>query len=364
MLHNQIAESIRRLIASGDLKPGDRLPPVREMAKRWGCTPATVARAYSELVHEGLLTTHRKGGTRVALSLLHPQYQTLRFASLVQKAEGFLLEILREGFSPQEVQTAFSLALARWEDLKRRTSPPESQPLPSRKLRFAGSHDLLVEQLPLLLKAKDSDLSLELNFTGSLGGLIALVRKEADIAGVHLWDEATGSYNVPFVRRILSGHRVSLLTLAHRYLGLLVPKGNPKGLRAVTDLARSDITFINRQRGSGTRVWLDEALKGEGIDPESIKGYEREELTHLGVARAVAEGQADVGLGIYPAALAFGLDFVPLTLERYDLVIPQDVRESPPVQALVEIVRSEDFLKLVKSFGGYETHEIGREILL
>ncbi len=364
MLHNQIAESIRRLIASGELKPGDRLPPVREMAKRWGCTPATVARAYSELVREGLLTTHRKGGTRVALSLLHPQYRSLRLASLVQKAENFLMEAVREGFSPKEAQVAFSLALARWEEIQRLASPEEEHPLPDRKLRFAGSHDLIVEQLPAMLEARGRGFSLELNFTGSLGGLIALLRREADIAGIHLWDETTGSYNIPFVRRVLSGQRVSLLTLAHRYLGLIVPRGNPKGLKSIADLARPDVTFINRQRGSGTRVWLDEALRKEGIAPSAVRGYEREQLTHLGVARAVAEGEADVGLGIYSAALAFGLDFVPLTLERYDLVIPEGVRESPPVMALVEVVRSEEFIELVRTMGGYETHETGNETWL
>ncbi|RLG70325.1 MAG: hypothetical protein DRO11_06445 [Methanobacteriota archaeon] len=228
-------------------------------------------------------------------------------------------------------------------------------------LRFVGSHDLVVEQLAGMLRRRSPEITLEIEYAGSLGGLIALARGEADIAGAHLWDEATDAYNVPYVQRIFPGHKMALLTLAHRRLGLIVAPGNPHRIEGLSDLVRPGVTFINRQPGSGTRVWLDAQLKTLGIDPASINGYENEEITHLGVARAVAEGRADVGLGIQAAALAYGLDFVPLTLERYDLIIPEEVWPTPACQALVETVHSPEFRAAVEAIGGYEIGETGKE---
>ena len=366
-LYLQIAEALRRRIASGELKPGDRLPPVREMARRWNCSPGTVNRAYAELAREGLVAGHRGGGTRVAPSVLHPEQPAWRWANLVNRAERFLLEAMGSGYAPQEAQAALAVALARWEELARseeragRRPRPAARRLPS-TLRFVGSHDLVVEQLASMLHRRSPPMALEIEYAGSLGGLIALARGEADIAGAHLWDEATDTYNVPYVRRIFPGRPMALLTLAHRRLGFIVALGNPRRIQGLADLVRPDITFINRQPGSGTRVWLDAQLKAQGIDPADINGYEDEETTHLGVARAVAEGRADVGLGIQAAALAYGLGFVPLTLERYDLVIPRETRNCPACQALVDAVRSPQFRAAVEALGGYETKESGREL--
>ena len=144
---------------------------------------------------------------------------------------------------------------------------------------------------------------------GSLGGLLALARGEAHFAGSHLLDEETGEYNVAYIRRLLPDVRIVLLGFVQREQGLIVPRGNPKGIRGLTDLARPDVVFINRQRGAGTRVLLDYRLKGAGIDPRAIQGYDRQEFTHLAVAAAVASGAADCGLGILAAARALDLDF-------------------------------------------------------
>jgi putative molybdopterin biosynthesis protein len=154
---------------------------------------------------------------------------------------------------------------------------------------------------------------------------------------------------------------VALLTLVHRSLGLITPSGNPQGLQGLADLTQSDVRLVNRQSGSGTRVWLDAQLKALDIESTSVAGYEREELTHLTVARAVEQGEATVGLGIFAAAAAYGLDFVPLTQERYDLVFPEAVWNSAAAEALVRIIRSDQFKTAVAALGGYDTSQTGQE---
>lgn len=360
----EIAESIRRLIISGDLKPGEKLPSVREMARRWGCTPGTVSRAYAQLTQEELVTTHRGAGTRVASNAPKPQPLTWRWASLVNRAEKFLLDALSTGHTPAQAESALSVAIARWRELREQGSTiPETAPA-THGLRFAGSHDLVVESLVRLLSERSPGFALTVEYVGSLGGLMALARREADIAGIHLWDSETDTYNAPFVHRVLPGRRVALVNLAYRSLGLIVQPGNPQGFQTLADLARPHVRLVNRQPGSGTRVWLDAKLAAEGIDPHSIAGYDRAELTHLAVALAVSQGEATVGLGIQAAADAYGLGFVPLTKERYDLVFPEEVWTAPAVQALVEVIRSAHFREVVLSLGGYDPSEAGYETWL
>jgi putative molybdopterin biosynthesis protein len=193
---------------------------------------------------------------------------------------------------------------------------------------------------------------------------MALTRGEADIAGSHLWDEQTGTYNVAFVQRVLPNRTTVLLNLAHRIQGLIVPHGNPQGLASVSDLGKPGVVFVNRQPGSGTRVWLDTRLKAAGLSPDRVAGYDREESTHMGVARAVSEGGATAGLGIAPAATAYDLGFVPLGKERYDLVVPFEIWESPTIRALRSVVCSGTFQEAVKALGGYDISDTGTEIIL
>jgi len=363
-LYLEIAESLRRLIASGELQPGNRLPPVREMARRWGCTPGTVSRAYAQLAREGLVGAHRGGGTRVQPSVLRPEHPTQQWAGLVNRAEQFLLEALSSGHTPAQAGSALSVAISRWHELQR-ASVPQPRPETSvavEELRFSGSHDLAVELMAHMWAEETPQARLSVEYVGSLGGLVALARHEAEITGTHLWDEATNTYNVPFVQRLLPGRRVVLLTLAHRWLGLIVPPGNPQRLQNLADLARPGVRLVNRQSGSGTRVWLDTQLKVLGVSPATVPGYEREELTHLAVARAVEQGEATVGLGIHAAASAYGLGFIPLTKERYDLVFPEAVWKSLAAQALVAIIRSSRFKEAVVALGGYDTSDTGREM--
>jgi len=232
-LYQEIAEALRRRIASGELGPGDRLPPVREMARHWGCTPGTVSRAYAQLGQEGLLVGHRGGGTRVTPNALQPEHTVWGWASLVNRAEHFLLEAIGAGHTPAQAESALTVAISRWRDLSRgRDSQlqglPGPQPRPSEgrmELRFVGSHDLAVEVVARMLQEEMPQAHLSIDYLGSLGGLMALARDEADVAGAHLWDETTDTYNLPFVRRLLPGRRAALVTLVHRSLGLIIPSG-------------------------------------------------------------------------------------------------------------------------------------------
>jgi molybdate-binding protein/DNA-binding transcriptional regulator YhcF (GntR family) len=365
-LYQEIAESLRRQIAAGELKPGDKLPPVRDMARQWNCTPGTVSRAYTQLAREGLVTGHRGGGTRVAPGELHLEPPVWQWASLVNRAEQFVLEALSSGYSPVQIETALAVAIARWQELQRQGVPPLSteRPVPETTLRFAGSHDLSVELMARKLAEEAPESQLLVNYTGSLGGLMALARQEADLAGAHLWDETTDSYNLPFIQRLLPGYRVVVLTLAHRSLGLMTPPGNPQQLRSLADLTQPEVCLANRQAGSGTRVWLDAQLKRLNILPKNVPGYEREEMTHLAVASAVEQGEATVGLGIYAAAAAYGLGFIPLTQERYDLIFLETAWRLPAAHALVKLIRSAHFKEATTALGGYDTTKTGQELWL
>jgi molybdate-binding protein/DNA-binding transcriptional regulator YhcF (GntR family) len=356
-LYIQIADTIRQQVLDGKLRPGDALAPVREMAERWGCTPGTVQQAYKELARQGLAVSRSGQGTRVgtALPAQPPDRTPLRRASLVHQAEAFLLEVLAAGHTPAEAESAFRAALDRWRALSAETAGA-----PTQTLRFVGSNDPALSLVASRFAEICPGCTLDVAFTGSLGGLIALAEGKAYLAGSHLWDAESDMYNAPFVRRLLPGRRIALLTLAHRRLGLIVPPGNPPGLTGLADLARPELRFINRQRGAGTRVWLDAQLRRLGIAAESIAGYDREAATHAEIARAVAEGNADVGLGIEAAALEYGLGFVLLATEPYDLVIPVEAWESAPVQALAAWLRTEDGRMAIAELGGYETEESGR----
>jgi molybdate-binding protein/DNA-binding transcriptional regulator YhcF (GntR family) len=353
-LYQKIVESIRDDILSGKLKPGSSLPAMRKMTKKWGCTTGTIMRAYQELARQGLVVSHVGIGTKVVDHLPEQNQTPLRRATLFNRTEAFLLEIMTAGYTPDEVELSLRVALDRWRAF---TSEPEE--IPPDVLRFVGSHDPAMALIAAHYHEVTEGFILQLTFTGSLGGLIALAENKADIAGCHLWDENTDLYNEPFIRKLLPGKKVAMLTLAHRRVGLILPPGNPHEIRNLTDLARSGIRYVNRQQGSGTRVWLDAQLHRAGIDPSNISGYQDEKMTHSEVARAISKGQADVGLGVETAALSFGLDFELLTTERYDLVIPSEKWEMESVQALDRWLGTAQAKASINNLGGYEIKETG-----
>jgi putative molybdopterin biosynthesis protein len=224
-----------------------------------------------------------------------------------------------------------------------------------------GSHDNALDLLANILKKRYPKFSLSSAHVGSMGGLIALKKDEAHLAGTHLLDEETGEYNVPFIKRLLADKKILLVNLVYREQGLLVLKGNPKNIRGFEDLTRPDVVFVNRQPGAGTRLLTDKCLRDLGIHPKDIKGYEREEYTHMGVASAVLTGVADTGLAILASAMALGLDFIPVAKERYDLAIPREFYETEILQYLLEIIREDaEFKKMVVELGGYDISDMGK----
>jgi molybdate-binding protein/DNA-binding transcriptional regulator YhcF (GntR family) len=353
-LYRQIAENFRQEIMSGKWKPGDRLPPVRETAERWNCTVGTAQRAFQELARQGLVVSRPGQGTRVVESLAVRDDTPLRRAMLVHRAETFLLEVLTGGYTLDEVEGAVRQAMDRW-----RAVEQEPSRRTEKVIRFEGSHDPALTWLVGEFQKTAPGFSLRFRFSGSLGGLIALAEEKAELAGCHLWDEESSTYNEPFVRRLLPNRRVALVSLAQRRLGLVVPRGNPQRVHKLEDLTKLGLPFANRQAGSGTRVWLDANLRRHGIDSGEIMGYEVEMNTHSAVAQAVAESRADAGIGLEAAALSFGLDFVPLTVESYDLAIPDQVMEWEQVQKLVDWLKTSAVREGIAGLGGYDASKTG-----
>jgi molybdopterin molybdotransferase/putative molybdopterin biosynthesis protein len=224
-----------------------------------------------------------------------------------------------------------------------------------------GSHDNALDLLANILKKRFPRYSLSSAHVGSMGGLMALKRGEAHVAGTHLLDEGTGEYNISFVRRFLADKGVLLINLVYREQGLLVPEGNPKNIRGFEDLTRDDIVFVNRQSGAGTRLLTDKCLRELGINSADVKGYDREEYTHMGVASAVLTGVADTGLAILASARALGLDFIPVARERYDLAIPKRFLKIDMIENLLKIIREDgEFRETVAGLGGYDISDMGK----
>ena len=325
------------------------------MTTRWNCTPGTVQHAYQELARQGLVTSRPGQGTRVTGGSLRKEENLLRRSTLANRTEAFLLEMISNGYPTVEIEQSFILALDHWRVKEGSHSPDLTD-----TIFFNGSHDLMVGWISAHFNEIYRDISFQPTFSGSLGGLIALANGNAHLAGSHLWDEETNTYNIPFVRKLLPGKQIALVTLAHRRLGLILQPGNPMGIRNLSDLVKEGIIFINRQSGSGTRVWLDTQLHRLGIKSDLITGYSNERSTHADIARLIADGQANVGIGLEAAALAFGLDFLFLTLECYDLIIPETLMKQPPILALVDWLQSSDARKVIAAFKGYDAHLTGQ----
>jgi putative molybdopterin biosynthesis protein len=231
-----------------------------------------------------------------------------------------------------------------------------------RTILAVGSHDLVLDLAASELRAADPGVTLASSNVGSLGGLVALRDGLCHVAGSHLLDPETGAYTLPWVDRVLGEREVAVVRLVHREQGLIVAPGNPLGLTGIEDVARDGVRYVNRQRGAGTRVLLDHELRLRGIAPEAVSGYTREEHTHLAVAAAVAAGRVDCGLGVLAAARAFGLGFVPVTREPYDLVLDVAALEDPVLAPLWRLLAEPGFRAAVEALGGYGTEEMGARI--
>ncbi|MBP1747790.1 MAG: moeA2 [Deltaproteobacteria bacterium] len=223
-----------------------------------------------------------------------------------------------------------------------------------------GSHDITIDILADEIRQNAGrNIRISSGNMGSLGGLMAIKKGICHLAGSHLLDTETGEYNVSYVKRYLKGIKISLFRFVFREQGLIIQKNNPKGIKGITDLTRDDIDFVNRQAGSGTRILFDYTLARYGIRPESIKGYAHEEFTHMSVAVDILSGVADCGMGIYAAAKALDLSFIPMHREQYDLVIPTTILHDQNIQAVLDTIRSQGFRDRVAALGGYDPSRSG-----
>jgi putative molybdopterin biosynthesis protein len=230
-------------------------------------------------------------------------------------------------------------------------------------LVFIGSHDNILDLMANHLYRKRPIVRISSAHVGSMGGIMAIRRGEAHIAGTHLLDEETGEYNISFIKRFLKDTPLQLINLCYREQGLIVARGNPKKIQGFKDIAEKQYTFINRQNGAGTRILTDKLLRDENISPGQITGYGHEEYTHMSVAAAVANGSVDAGLGIRAAANALDLDFVPIAEERYDLIVPSIFLDDTKVNTILELMReSKEFGAAIVALGGYDLRDCGRVI--
>lgn len=225
-----------------------------------------------------------------------------------------------------------------------------------------GSHDLILDVLGNILHKNDQRSGISSAHVGSMGGIMALKRKEAHLAPIHLLDETTGEYNLSYIEKYLGNEDVLLIKGVQRVQGLMVKKGNPIGIQTIKDLAGKRVSYVNRQRGAGTRLLFDYLLKKEGLKETEINGYHREMTTHMSVAAAVAGGNGDVGMGVESAANAMGLDFIPLGVEDYDFAIPEKYLEMKEIQAFINALKSEVFQVELEKLGGYSLRNPGEII--
>ncbi len=221
---------------------------------------------------------------------------------------------------------------------------------------FAGSHDLALEGIAKHFEQQFAILTLPV---GSLEGLLDLRQGLCQVAGAHLLD-ASGEYNIPYMRHLFPERNVELVTLAHRRQGLMVKAGNPRGLKRISDLTRADVRFVNRNAGSGTRLWLDMALERAHISPQAVRGYGRELKTHTEAAISVATDTADVALGLQAAAVQHGLDFIPLFEERYDLILLKD--RPAALDPVLDYIQTAAFRRETSLLSGYSTVHSGEQI--
>ena len=221
--------------------------------------------------------------------------------------------------------------------------------------------DIMLDILSRYLQQHSKGVHALRSYIGSYNGLYALYNGNVQIATAHLWDGETGEYNLPFVKRMLPGIPAIIVHLAKRMQGFYVTKGNPKGITGWEDLKRSDITIINREKGSGTRILLDEQLKKLMMSSIDLPGYQKECSSHLGVASAVSRGDADIGIGNEKAAKQVnGIDFIPLQNESYELVIKKEDIHKPYFEAVIEILRSQEFKQELDGLGGYDLTNLGK----
>ena len=285
------------------------------------------------------------GENRIAV----PQNRGAGVVSSFAKADG-ILEIPQD-FEGYEVGETVEVALLKNEEEIRKT------------LVVTGSHDPLIEEIEDILHRNGKDINISSSHVGSMGGIMAVKRKEAHLAGIHLLDAKTGIYNLSYVKKYFdSDGEIMLIEGVKRIQGIMVAKGNPQMITCLRDIKEKNLSYVNRQKGSGTRILLDYLMEKEGLSEADIYGYTREEYTHTNVAAAIAAGTADAGLGIYSAAKLYGLDFIPICREDYDFLVLGNCYDQAKFQEYLKCLQSKEFRDRLKQLGGYELDAPGRII--
>lgn len=308
-------------------------------------------------------------------SALTPQ----EVADILKIAKNTVYELIKRGeLNAYRVGKKVRVDLNDVEEYKNRTKTKKSSPK-EESVKPAKSNPLFFEEMPrsngFVICGQDITLDIMSrylqthpdgvpalrSYIGSYNGLYALYNGNVQVTAVHLWDGDSGQYNTPYVRRMLPGVPAVLIHLAVRIQGFYVANGNPKGINGWEDLKRKDISIINREKGSGTRILLDEHIRKLGIPAKTIKGYERESTSHLAIASTVARGGADLGMGNEKAGQQVkGVDFIPLQPERYDLVIKKEDVNTPPFNAVIDVLRSQEFRMEIEGLGGYDLKDMGK----
>ena len=314
------------------------------------------------------------GGTRTRAKLTRPVVSGLKYQEYVRVRMGYVGNTLMASPLPRgsSVVSSFMKADGMLEVPQGTEGYTAGEEVRVRLLRdkqrlkntlvVIGSHDPLLDELADLIHREDRRLFLSSAHVGSMGGIMAVRRGEAHAAGIHLLDTATGEYNRAYIRKYFPHGGVYLIRCVGRQQGLMLQKGNPLGITSFADIARDGVRYVNRQKGSGTRVLMDYLCDKYNVDRDKIYGYEREELTHNSVAVQIAGDSADAGMGIYATAKLYELDFLPICVEEYDLLIPEKVWNSGMVRQLVRTLKSEEFKRRIEAMGGYTLDNPGEII--
>lgn len=356
--YQKIADYLKDEILSGRAQPGSRLPGVRELSEGWGCTPGTAQKAFDLLVRSGLVNSRPGRGTYVTdgAQTIIPYHESLRRTSLVLKTEQFILENISGGYSLDELSESLTLAVEHWRMLEQLPREKEAS-----TIRFSGSSDTVINLLAEMLDHYIPSIHLTVEVCSSMEGLMALAQGKVELAGCHLWDPETSSYNLPYIYKFLPGRPVKVVTLASRRIGLIVAPGNPLKIHSLADLSHPEVRFINRHHGSSIRLWLDHSLRELKIAATMVRGYETEKKSHAEITRMILDGDADVSIGLEAAAKAYGLDFICLTSERYDLVAMQPDASTSPVADFLAWLKTDPAREFIQQFYGYDTSLTGEE---
>jgi putative molybdopterin biosynthesis protein len=293
-------------------------------------------------------------------------YTPDEIASMLKISKHTVYEMIKRGdLAAFKVGNKMRIEDIEFERYKASMSANPSRPQEAKAhhtLQLAGSHDFLVEHLVKYIASEGAGLSITPSYIGSLEGLMMLYRGSADIAAVHLLDPASQQYNLPFIRQLFVHEPITVMRLASREQGMIVAKGNPKNITGIKDLARSDVTIINRQKGAGTRFLLDSFLANEKLEPAAVKGYANEEWTHLGAAAHISRGTADAAFGIRCAASQLGLDFILLAKEQFDLVFRWTPENKGTLQHLIDLIQLTNFKESIADLDGYDAEDFGKII--